>query len=104
MTLIRHCIIDTTTNTVVNIIDYETEQNGVPPSLENHFLCVASNDGQIGGIYENGVITNPKPAPLTEQQIADNEKLQAVIAAKESALAKLAALGLTQDEISALVG
>ena len=31
-------------------------------------------------------------------------KQQAAIATKESALAKLAALGLTQDEIKALVG
>jgi len=61
MSLIRHCIIDTTTNTVVNIIEYETEQTGVPPGLEEHLLCVASNEGQIGGTYADGVITNPPP-------------------------------------------
>lgn len=59
MALIRHCIIDTTTNTVVNIIDYESVQTGTPPGLESNLLCVESNDGQIGGAYENGVITNP---------------------------------------------
>jgi hypothetical protein len=60
--MIRHCIIDTNTDLVVNIIDYETEQTGVPPGLEEHLLCVKSDEGQIGGTYENGVITNP-PEP-----------------------------------------
>ena len=66
MTLIRHCIVDTNTNTVVNIIEYESVQNGVPPGLESNLLCVESNDGQIGGTYANGVITNPiqTEAPL----------------------------------------
>jgi hypothetical protein len=61
MSLIRHCIIDTNTNLVVNIIEYETEQAGVPAGLEEHLLCVKSDDGQIGGTYANGVITNPPP-------------------------------------------
>ena len=65
MSLIRHCIIDTTTNLVVNIIDYETEQTSVPPGLEAHLLCVKSDTGEIGGTYENGVITNPpQPEPI----------------------------------------
>ena len=49
---------------------------------------------------------------LTAQEIAEKEAQQQewlvekaqAIAAKESALAKLAALGLTQDEVKALVG
>jgi hypothetical protein len=65
MSLIRHCIIDTTTNLVVNIIEYETEQTGIPPGLEEHLLCVKSDTGEIGGTYENGVITNPpQPEPI----------------------------------------
>jgi len=60
--MIRHCIIDTNTNLVVNIIDYETEQTGIPFGLEENLLCVKSDTGQIGGTYENGVITNP-PEP-----------------------------------------
>jgi hypothetical protein len=60
--MIRHCIIDTNTNLVVNIIDYETEQTGIPAGLEEHLLCVKSEEGQIGGTYANGVITNlPEP-------------------------------------------
>jgi hypothetical protein len=71
MSLIRHCIIDTNTKLVVNIIDYETEQTGVPPGLEEHLLCVASDDGQIGGTYENGTITNPpQPEPIPLQGAA----------------------------------
>lgn len=63
--MIRHCIIDTNTNLVVNIIEYETEQTGVPSGLEEHLLCVKSDTGEIGGTYENGVITNPpQPEPI----------------------------------------
>jgi hypothetical protein len=68
MNLIRHCIIDTNTNLVVNIIEYETEQSGVPAGLEEHLLCVASDEGQIGGTYANGIITNPpEPEPMIKE-------------------------------------
>lgn len=63
MTLIRHCIVDTTTNLVVNVIEYETIQTGIPPGLQSNLLCVQSDLGEIGGTYSNGVITNP---PITE--------------------------------------
>jgi len=43
-------------------------------------------------------------AKLAELQAAETAKQQAVIDTKASALAKLAALGLTQDEVKALVG
>ena len=59
MELIRHCIIDTNTNIVVNVIEYETEQTGVPSGMEDHFLAVRSDDGDIGGTYADGIITNP---------------------------------------------
>jgi len=66
MTLIRHCIIDTTTKLVVNIIEYEEVQTGAPPGLEDHLLCVQSDTGQIGGTFLNGVITNPpEPESMT---------------------------------------
>ena len=66
MSLIRHCIIDTNTNKVVNIIEYETTQTGTPPGLESHLLCVASNTGEMDGTYNNGTITN------VVRQIPDN--------------------------------
>jgi hypothetical protein len=65
MSLIRHCIIDTNTNKVVNIIEYETTQTGIPPGLESHLLCVASETGEINGTYSNGEITNPIIVPTT---------------------------------------
>ena len=43
-------------------------------------------------------------AKLSELQAAETVTEQAKIAAKASALAKLTALGLTQDEVKALVG
>ena len=64
MSLIRHCIIDTNTNKVVNIIEYETTQTGTPPGLESHLLCVASETGKIDGTYNNGTITNPIIVPI----------------------------------------
>lgn len=76
MTLIRHCIIDANTNKVVNVIDYETEQNGVPLGFEDdapNLLCIPSTDGQIGSDYVNGVIVNP---PQVEVQFP-NIPLQA---------------------------
>ena len=43
-------------------------------------------------------------AKLAELQAAETAQEQAQATAKASALAKLAALGLTQDEVKALVG
>jgi len=43
-------------------------------------------------------------AKLVELQAAEAKAEQAAIAAKQSALSKLTALGLTADEIKALVG
>lgn len=70
MNLIRHCIVDTKTNIVVNIINYETLQTGIPLDFEiesPNLLCVQSDTGQMGGTYSNGVITNP---PTDEEQLA----------------------------------
>ena len=43
-------------------------------------------------------------AKLAELQAAETAQEQAQVTAKASALAKLTALGLTQDEVKALVG
>ena len=102
MSLIKHCIVDTNTDLVVNIIEYETEQTGVPPALESHLLCVASNEFGIGDSYKNGVFTKALEPENTYEfpKVADQE---AQISAKASALAKLTALGLTADEVKALI-
>jgi hypothetical protein len=43
-------------------------------------------------------------AKLVQLQAEETAKEQAIIDTKASALAKLAALGLTQDEVKALIG
>ena len=43
-------------------------------------------------------------AKLVELQAAETAKQQAAVAAKESAQAKLAALGLTPAEVTAIIG
>jgi hypothetical protein len=43
-------------------------------------------------------------AKLAQMQAEEAAKAQAAIDAKQSALAKLTALGLTEDEVKALVG
>lgn len=57
----RHCIIDTQTNKVVNIIDYASEITGTPDGMDNNFIAVKSNDGQIGAAYAAGEIINQVP-------------------------------------------
>jgi len=47
---------------------------------------------------------NAAQVKLAELQAAETAAEQAAIAAKESALSKLTAIGLTPDEIKALIG
>ena len=62
MALIKHCIIDTTTNLVVNVIEYEEIQTGIPPGLNENLLCVANDVYGIGDSYVNGAfIAAPQP-------------------------------------------
>lgn len=56
----KHCIINTTTNLVENIVEYQEIKIGVPLGFENHYICVASNDAQIGATYnQDETFTNP---------------------------------------------
>jgi len=65
-----------------------------------------------GNSYEglNWLDSSPKPSQAEldalwqSTQTVITDKAQAIIDTKASALAKLAALGLTQDEVKALVG
>ena len=43
-------------------------------------------------------------AKLAEMQAEEDAKQEAQISAKQSAMAKLSALGLTEDEVKALIG
>jgi hypothetical protein len=62
--MIRHCIIDTNTNKVVNIINYETQQTGVPLGFEieaPHLLCVANDVVGIDWDYINNEFVDNRP-------------------------------------------
>lgn len=68
-------------------------------SIPNSELIEATDDARIGGSWDGNVFTfiaSPSPEP-TEEEIAE-------AANKASAKSKLAALGLSEDEISAAFG
>jgi hypothetical protein len=72
---------------------------GVVSGNDVDSLVVLDKDHQPM-IISKSVVT----AKLAELQAAETSAEQAQATAKASALAKLAALGLTQDEVKALVG
>lgn len=62
--MIRHCIVDTKTQKVVNVVDYNELQTGIPPGFEfesPHLLCVAHDEAGIGWDYKNEVFENNLP-------------------------------------------
>jgi hypothetical protein len=68
-------------------------------SIPNSELIEATDDARIGGSWDGNVFTfiePPSPEP-TEEEIAEAEN-------KANAKSKLAALGLSEDEISAAFG
>jgi hypothetical protein len=87
--LIRHVILKG--NTVVNIIEYKTLQTGCPEGLED-VIALASDEGQIGWIYNNGVFIDPNP-PEVKEPLPEWTPLQ-----------KLTAAGLTVNELKGLLG
>jgi len=63
--------------------------------------------GDVAFDAQDNEITYDKDAAeakLAELQAAETAKQQAEVAAKQSALSKLTALGLTADEVKALLG
>ena len=87
--LIRHVILKD--NTVVNAIEYDSIQTGCPEGLED-VIALASDEGQIGWIYDNGIFTDPNP-PIAREPLSELTPLQ-----------KLTFAGLTVDEIKELLG
>ena len=64
--MIKHCIIETLTGKIVNIIEYDTIQTGIPKGFENeqpNWICFASDTMEINGTYLNGIYTEPQPYP-----------------------------------------
>ncbi len=68
-------------------------------SIPDSELIEATSDARIGGSWDGNAFTfvEPTPTPPTAEQVAD-------AANKASAKSKLAALGLSEDEISAAFG
>ena len=64
MELYKHCIVDSQSNLVVNLIEYEEIKIGAPPGMSDQYFCVYEPNGTIGVKYENGKIINP-PSPPT---------------------------------------
>ena len=87
--LIRHVILKN--NLVVNVIEYDSIQTGCPEGLED-VIALASNEGQIGWIYDNGIFTDPNP-PVAPEPLPEQTPLQ-----------KLTSSGLTVDELKGLLG
>jgi hypothetical protein len=81
---------------VKNVIIWNGDK---PYDVEGEILVEATADTQIGGSWDGNVFTfvEPTPTPPTAEQIALTEN-------KASARSKLAALGLSEDEISAAFG
>ena len=89
--LVRHVILKD--NVVVNAIEYDTVQTGCPEGLED-VIAIASEEGQIGWVYADGVFTNPNPPvivdipallpPTREELMAKLNAIQVQIAALES--------------------
>ena len=68
-------------------------------SIPDSELIETTSDARIGGSWDGNVFTfvEPSPTPLTPEQVVNAEN-------KASAKSKLAALGLSEDEISAAFG
>jgi hypothetical protein len=87
--LIRHVILKD--NVAVNVIEYETEQTGCPKGLED-VIALASDEGQIGWTYADGIFTDPNP-PVVQEPLPELTPQE-----------KLASAGLTVDELKTLLG
>jgi len=73
--------------------------DGVTEYSPDGDLVEATSDARVGGSWDGNVFTfvEPTPTPPTEEQVAKDSN-------KASAKSKLAALGLSEDEISAAFG
>ena len=87
--LIRHVILKD--NVAVNVIEYETEQTGCPKGLED-FIALASDEGQIGWTYADGIFTDPNP-PVVQEPLPELTPAET-----------LANAGISVDELKTLLG
>jgi predicted DNA binding protein len=83
----------------INLYQLDQELNGMGLNATH------GEDGKIIEVFlaDNNTATEDELRSVVEAHVAINEE-NVKAAAKESAVAKLFALGLTEDEIKALVG
>lgn len=59
--MLRHCIVEIATGTVVNVFEYEDVVSGQPPGLGPEFEAVRTDVGQMGWHWDGNTFTNPNP-------------------------------------------
>lgn len=59
--MIRTCIVDTTINRVVNIVEYDKVPKDTPPGFDDGKIAVASDDAQIGWSWASKKLHPPSP-------------------------------------------
>lgn len=57
----RHALIDTIDHRLVNVVEYEGEQAGVPPGLESHLRAIAHPDVQMDWTWDGTGLVPPAP-------------------------------------------
>jgi len=82
------------------MIDIHTAIYALNPTIITIRGDVAYDANEQEVVYDKAAAE----AKLAELQAAEAQAEQAAVAAKQSALTKLAALGLTQAEINAIIG
>ena len=87
--LIRHVILKD--NVVVNDIEYETAQTGCPEGLED-VIAFASDEGQIGWIFNNGVFTDPNPPMKIYMPLNANTSVEQLMVQLQTIQTQLLAL------------
>ena len=79
-------------NTVVNIIEYESQPSTPPAGFEDGHVAIQADNVSIDWTYANGQFTDPNPQ---EQTQANSVSLTDMILANPAELAKLKqALGI----------
>jgi hypothetical protein len=71
MALQKYAIVDTNTNLVINVIQYENQPNNPPPGFSPETIAVQSDTAGPGWTYVNGQFTPPSsPAPTPDELLA----------------------------------
>lgn len=98
-----NCIVDKDNN-VVSKISYSPNIEDIESRQEHVVKC--ADDIQIGDadFKNNKVVKHVQTKVEKDAQLAEEQKIATKEAKKQSAVNKLKALGLTDDEINALTG